>query len=348
MILRGTFLSLLSVATLTGAGLANTGKAMQAPAETPPASFSGTQFVDAAGCAFIRAEFGGETRWLPRLNPDRTHICGLEPSLEAKTAKAIVETPAASAPEQQVAAPAVSPVTASKASPMRPRPASTHATASTRAPVQRASQTVRVTCPSRSGTSYSYIAQPGDLIRCDRTGAPAEAALVLASGDAANEVAKPIYKLPKPPSGYRYAFGEGRHNPNRGERTLAGTAEMNRVWTQDVPRKLVSPEAGQIGLEIQGYRSTQTGKTTYRASSKAQVAPSQRNVQVASFREAANASATAGRLQARGLPVRITVGRNGGKKLYVVIAGPFESQARTQAALNKTRSIGYSDAFIRR
>lgn len=345
-------MSLLSVATLTGTGLANTGKAMQAPAENPPASFSGAQFVDATGCAFIRAEFGGETRWLPRLNPDRTQICGLEPSFEAKTAKApetLVETPAANASQPEVAAPTAIQASAAKPNSTRPRPASTHSTASTRTTVQRASKTVRVTCPSRSGASYSYIAQPGDAIRCDRARASAQASLVLASGESvAPELPKPVYKLPKLPNGYRYAFGEGRHNPNRGERTLAGTAEMNRIWTQDVPRKLVSPEAGQQGLELQGYRSTQTGQTTYRASSKAQAAPRHRNVQVASFREPDNATATAGRLQAQGLPVRIMQGRSGGKNLYVVIAGPFESEARTQAALNRTRSIGYADAFIRR
>lgn len=54
------------------------------PAETPPADFAETQYVDSRGCAFVRAAFNGQTTWLPQLDTQREPVCGLEPSLMAE------------------------------------------------------------------------------------------------------------------------------------------------------------------------------------------------------------------------------------------------------------------------
>ncbi|MEP3845452.1 MAG: SPOR domain-containing protein [Paracoccaceae bacterium] len=45
------------------------------PAETPPNSFNGRQFVDSRGCVFLRAGTDGNTYWVPRLNTARQPIC---------------------------------------------------------------------------------------------------------------------------------------------------------------------------------------------------------------------------------------------------------------------------------
>jgi cell division protein FtsN len=50
------------------------------PANLPPEGFDGREFVDSAGCSFLRSTFGGEVTWVPRYGPDRNPICGQSPT----------------------------------------------------------------------------------------------------------------------------------------------------------------------------------------------------------------------------------------------------------------------------
>lgn len=65
---------------------AQTRRPSMLPAETPPADFAETHYVDSRGCAFVRAAFNGQTTWLPQLDSDREPLCGLAPSLFAEAA----------------------------------------------------------------------------------------------------------------------------------------------------------------------------------------------------------------------------------------------------------------------
>lgn len=84
------------------------------PAEQPPASFEGREYVDSRGCVFLRSTFGGAVTWVPRFGPDRQPICnGQTTTIQADAPEpATAETVAPPAAETAEApAPAVRPVT---------------------------------------------------------------------------------------------------------------------------------------------------------------------------------------------------------------------------------------------
>jgi len=72
-------------------------RASGGPAEIPPTSFTGTQYVDSEGCAFIRAGYGGSVQWVPRVSRNKQVICGMTPSL-GRTARAAPAKPQVARP----------------------------------------------------------------------------------------------------------------------------------------------------------------------------------------------------------------------------------------------------------
>ncbi len=78
------------------------------PAEFPPTSFAGNQFVDSKGCAFIRAGVGGAVTWVPRVDRKRQQLCNFQPSFAAATpvpAPVIAAPAPAPKPARNVGAP---------------------------------------------------------------------------------------------------------------------------------------------------------------------------------------------------------------------------------------------------
>ncbi|RFP91199.1 SPOR domain-containing protein [Rhodobacteraceae bacterium 63075] len=66
------------------------------PAEFPPESFTGKQFVDSKGCAYVRAGIDGAVTWVPRVTRARKLYCGLQPTFP-QGATRVAEAPARTA-----------------------------------------------------------------------------------------------------------------------------------------------------------------------------------------------------------------------------------------------------------
>lgn len=89
------------------------------PAENPPASFQGNQYVDSKGCVYIRAGVDGNVSWVPRVSRSRKVVCGLSPSLGSGAGTEVAATPKAQEPVQ-IGAASVSPKSPAPQAAVRP------------------------------------------------------------------------------------------------------------------------------------------------------------------------------------------------------------------------------------
>jgi hypothetical protein len=149
------------------------------------------------------------------------------------------------------------------------------------------------------------------------------------------------------PPGYRFAWEDDRLNPRRGQGTVDGQIAQDRVWTREVPARLVAaPPPQTTTLAASGTpRTSVTVSAANRA--KQQQAAGRILVQVGSFAVPANADAARGRLAALGLPVQAARATIRGKPVQVVFAGPFATAAEANQAVAAARRAGFADAFIR-
>jgi len=117
------------------------------PAEFPPASYKGKQYVDSKGCVFIRAGIDGNVSWVPRVTRTRKAVCGFKPTAGTQVAAAAPAAAPAQPPVQiTVDAPAAAPAAAAPAP--KPRPKVVRQVAPKPKPVRRVAKKAPVRKPA--------------------------------------------------------------------------------------------------------------------------------------------------------------------------------------------------------
>lgn len=365
--------TVLSVSLSSAQSLANIG----GPANLPPAGFTGQQFVDSRGCLFLRAGFGGQVNWVPRISSARKPICGFPPTFGTAVAAAVAANTVADPQPQAAPAPLV---VATPAAPVIAPPRPPVVVAAAPQPPQ-----LRVAAPAQptyvaadlagpaSGQIQCFASAPrlervllrsgGTALVCTRgdgslsgwrsprfprdvgVGAALTSQIMagatLVSGARAATVA--ANAIPTPPPGYQLAWKDDRLNPLRGLGTAEGQAQQDQVWTRQVPARLVT---AQPAYRVATRAAQPTVTVSTMSAPQTQTAAAS-YVQVGTFGQPANADGAKARLAALGLPVSTSRITRSGKAMQIVYAGPFASPAAAQAALIQARNAGFGDAILR-
>lgn len=176
-------LAVLMSSLSAGSGFAQSLRNSQTPAEFPPASFKGTQYVDSNGCVFIRAGIDGNVTWVPRVNRQRRLICGQTPSLSADAATAARATPRQTAQGVEqitIDAPAAEPAAAPQPTPT-PRPTVRTTQAPAPAPAPRVTVQRPTPAPAPRAQRPAAAPTPAPTVRVQRPApSPAPAPTVTA------------------------------------------------------------------------------------------------------------------------------------------------------------------------
>lgn len=251
----------------------------QQPAEFPPSSYKGKQYVDSRGCVFIRAGIDGDVSWVPRVTRSRKTICGFKPSLPGQVATARAPVPTADQPVQITVNPAPAPSAVRPAPRRVAAPVVVRQTAPkpTRRVVKKAPVVVatapqgrQTSCVGASALSQHYMRGDGrSAVRCGPQTAPIvgndaiphgapRVAAILGEQRGTPIVTENTRIVPKHvahnrintrnvtvPKGYKRVWDDGRLNPYRAEQTLSGRTQMLLIWTQTVPRRLIDTRTGR-------------------------------------------------------------------------------------------------------
>ena len=374
------------------------------PAEFPPASFTGNQYVDSTGCAFLRAGLSGVVTWVPRVNRDRSQLCGFQPTLASPaaaiaanaaaiadapvieiappdaTASAAPQTDDVSMPTENVAGPTTPPARIRPVSPRIIEVPAAVVPPPVAAPIPH--MTMAEICADVATTGHRYVnAATGVAVRCGPqtqpiipmgaivTAATAPAMVNLdgqvisvaqlcqisdATGNryliAATGIPVRCGPQSESPSGLTAPWGQSRVAQTVG----AAQAAVAQAPAAIAPVEQVSPPPGYEAVWDDGRLNPNRGLPAAQNAVNASalkvsqpVTNGHRFVQVGTFADPANATRTAARLQAMGLPVGFANFTRNGTAMRVVAAGPFADSASLHAALQAARAAGFSDAFTR-
>ncbi len=256
--------AVLSLIVGTGAGWAQSLADADEPAEFPPASFTGSQYVDSRGCVYVRAGFDDAVTWVPRVSRNRQVLCGFTPTFANNTRAPepeaeVATAPAATPPRTQTATTTSTPTVRTQTAtptvrtqvatpPPRTRTVTATPTPRTRTvtvtpqPRVVTTPTPRTTTTRCGATALSdrYLQTNSGLpVRCGPQRANPRDGASLGGVENYYRYRSDLAPVFAPPEGYRYAFDDDRLNPRRGPLSEQGNYDMRQIWDGGIPRQLV-------------------------------------------------------------------------------------------------------------
>lgn len=257
-------LSVVLLSFSTGSSLGQSLQNSNGPAEFPPSSYQGKQFVDSKGCAYIRAGYSGRVTWIPRVSRSRKLLCGFRPTFENHVAEnksdTTIERPTAIA-KKSLTKPLneiTNVKTVSRTIESKPLPKINKR--SVPVPQVKTTDKLIAPCVGASPLSSKYI-NSGAGVRCgsQENGFQRKVIREEISPQSRNSLEpKQSRRLAgnvvtqqrqtnafNPPSGYRAVHKDGRLNALRGVGTSSGDQQMALVWSNTVPRYLIDPLTGK-------------------------------------------------------------------------------------------------------
>jgi len=300
------------------------------PAEFPPASYKGKQYVDSKGCVFIRAGIDGNISWIPQVTRARKIVCGAQPTFARAPAPA--PKPAAAPPVELTVAPPVAEPVVVAAAP--PRIVPKHV-------AEGRINTTNVKVPK----GYKRVWEDGRLNpkRAEQTLQGRDEMLLVWTNTVPRRLidrtsGKDV--TAKVPLVYPYlSLTEQR-------RSLGEVKLVKR--NGKVMKKIIRNRAAKPAKVRKPVYSSRSKPQAAAPKVKVRVPAGARYVQVGVFGNKANAQATAQRIARMGYAARIGSYRKGGKTYMSVQAGPFEGAKPLSRAVAKLRGAGFSDAFARK
>jgi len=238
--------SVVAIAAALAASAA-TALEVNSPADVPPPGYSGRQYVDSAGCVFVRAGVGSVVNWVARVSRDGTHLCGYAPTFGAPAtavaAAPVVPAPAPAAPRTPAPVATVALTTSPPPAGLQPRPVTPSV-----APVALVAAAPRPTAEQVPGPYVSpYVALSGAVT-------PARAVAPLPSIVAATTITNAQSVCPNlSPVAQRYMLSDGRNVVRCGPQTSDPVGYINtagvpglQVGGMNAPASFAAPNsAGQ-------------------------------------------------------------------------------------------------------
>lgn len=321
----------------------------ETPAELPPASFDGREYVDSRGCMYIRAGVDGDVTWVPRMTRDRQVVCGQTPTnqrpalaaaaaaqeAQESAAAAAAPAPVAPAAPQVVMRPAPRPApspTVDAGAPMRTVASVTMRPAPTPAPRPRATASRVMVAPAPQLQPQPRI-EPQQRLQRVVNGVPQGQYIERSQlPPNARIIPRHVYENLKNstrgvyvPKGFEPVWEDDRLNPKRAVQTLRGRDATTLVWTNTTPRRLIDRRSGRDVTakhpKLYYPHTSMEAQRVARLSTKGAVAPKRQTAP-----------------KAAPVPARATP-KTAGKTRFVQV-GVFGQESNARAAATKLQRMG--------